>query len=183
MRSKPSYATGDEALAKRESAVEAAHHPSPRVGDVMTRDVATCHAVDTLERAAQRMWDRACGSLPVVDDRRRPVAMITDRDVCMAAYTQGKSLAAMVVASAMSGRIFTVDEDAPLDVAQRLMRLHCIRRLPVVDRDGMLVGILSIADVAANARIGPTLGRDGLDLDVITATVAALHHSVRPHAE
>ena len=47
---------------------------------------------------------------------------------------------------------------------------------------GALIGLISIADIAANAPMGPTLGRDGLSADVITATVAALHHSVRPAA-
>jgi len=178
MGSTPEHDAGNQTLARHEPAT--LHPPPLRVGDVMSSDVAACHAEDTLDRAAQLMWDRACGALPVIDHQRCPIAMITDRDVCMAAYTQGKNLRSMVVASAMSRKLLTVAEDATLDVAERLMRLHCIRRLPVVARDGTLAGVISIADIAANARIGPTLGRDGLSLDVITATVAALHHTVRP---
>lgn len=178
MGAKPNNASNTP-LAEPDAA-EAARRPLTRVRDVMTRDVATCRATDALERCAQLMWERACGCIPIVDVLGHPAAMITDRDICMAAYTQGKPLAAMVVSSAMSTRIFTVDQDATLESAERLMRLHCIRRLPVTDREGILVGLVSIADIAAHARLGPTLGRDGLSLNVITATVAALQHAVRP---
>ncbi|MCW5833396.1 MAG: CBS domain-containing protein [Labilithrix sp.] len=169
----------DATTASPEPPVETAHRPS-RVADIMTRDVAACSSDDTLERAAQLMWDRACGSVPVVDELRRPIAMLTDRDVCMAAYTQGKPLAGMAVASAMSKRLFLARKDETLESAERTMRRHCLRRLPVVDRHGALVGLLSIADIATNGRLGPTLGRDGLSANAIAATVAALHHGARP---
>ncbi|HVH45867.1 MAG TPA: CBS domain-containing protein [Labilithrix sp.] len=164
----------DHALAKLEAAVEAAQRPIPRVRDVMIKDVATCVATDLLERCAQLMWERACGSLPVIDDDGRPIAMITDRDVCMAAYTQGKPLSGMNVASAMSRRIFTARHDDDIAAAERIMRLHGLRRLPVVDAQGRLVGLISISDIAASGRLGSTLGRDGLSVQAIATTVAAL---------
>lgn len=182
MSSAPKYLASDGAIRQLAPTASEASQPPPLARDLMTRDVATCHAGDTLEHCARLMWDRGCGCVVVVEDVHRPVAVITDRDVCMAAYTQGRPLAEMVVASAMSRRLFVVDERAPLEDAERLMRLHCIRRLPVIDRSGALLGLLSIADIATNAPTGPTLGRDGLDSKVITATVAALHHSVRPPA-
>jgi CBS domain-containing protein len=82
----------------------------------------------------------------------------------------------MTVASAMSRRIFTVGYDDSLAAAEGIMRRHSLRRLPVVDRQGRLVGVLSISDIAVNARLGLTLGHDGLSVQAVAATVAALGH-------
>lgn len=61
-----------------------------RVRDVMTRQVVSCRESDSLNRAAQSMWDADCGALPVVSGQDKLVGMITDRDICMSAYTRGK---------------------------------------------------------------------------------------------
>lgn len=63
-----------------------------KVQDIMTADVETCRLDDTLDRPAAIMWERDCGVVPVVDDESRIVGMLTDRDICMAAYTQGRPL-------------------------------------------------------------------------------------------
>ena len=66
--------------------------PALKVKELMTLDVSCCHPGDTLERAAELMWQHDCGCVPVVDEGSHVVGMITDRDVCMAAYTRGVSL-------------------------------------------------------------------------------------------
>ena len=63
-----------------------------KVSQLMTKDVATCRADEPVSRAAQIMWDHDCGCVPVVDDAGHIQGMITDRDICMAAFTQGKRL-------------------------------------------------------------------------------------------
>ena len=63
-----------------------------KVEQVMNRNVKTCRSSDSLDRAAQLMWENDCGCVPIVDDEGRGVGMVTDRDVCMAAYTQGGPL-------------------------------------------------------------------------------------------
>jgi CBS domain-containing protein len=78
------------------------------VGQIMTRDPQTCRASDPMTRAAQIMWDADCGCVPIVDDDGKPIAVITDRDVCMAAYTRGLPLSTMSVASAASSRVISV---------------------------------------------------------------------------
>ena len=66
------------------------HEQQPsRVRDVMTREPRTCRPSDTLNLAAQHMWEGDCGVLPVTDDEGKPIGMLTDRDICMAAYTRG----------------------------------------------------------------------------------------------
>jgi CBS domain-containing protein len=61
-----------------------------KVFELMTRDVKTCGCADMVEHAAHIMWTRDCGCVPVVDGDGHVVGMVTDRDVCMAAYTQGR---------------------------------------------------------------------------------------------
>ncbi|MCI0617634.1 CBS domain-containing protein, partial [bacterium] len=64
-----------------------------KVEQLMTGNVHVCHPQDTLSTAAEKMWTYDIGCLPVMDDSEQPIGMITDRDICMAAYTQGRSLA------------------------------------------------------------------------------------------
>jgi len=122
-----------------------------KVHELMTRDVKTCGCDDTANHAARIMWEQDCGAVPVVDAAGRVVGMLTDRDVCMAAYTQGLPLRAIPVATAMSKQVHACRPDDSLFVAEKVMREHRIRRLPVVREDGTLAGILSLNDVAIEA--------------------------------
>jgi len=123
-----------------------------RVRDIMHKDVATCHPWDTLNRAAQLMWEADCGAVPVVDEQDKLVGMLTDRDVCMAAYTRGLTLADLAVHSAMSEHPFSCKPEEPLTSLMSLMTTHQVRRVPVVSEGGRLVGIVSLADVARLAQ-------------------------------
>lgn len=119
------------------------------VGSVMTRGVASCTGSDTLHRAAQIMWDRDCGAVPVVDAEGRAVGVVTDRDLCMAAYTRGRPLSAVSVSSMLTGRLYTCFASTSLDEAMARMAAHRVRRLVVVEPGNQrLVGILALADVA-----------------------------------
>jgi len=135
----------------------------PRIGDtvgsVMTRNVVTCTGSDTLHRAAQLMWDRDCGAIPVVDAVGRAVGLVTDRDLCMAAYTRGRPLSAISVSSLLSARLYTCTATTSLDEAIARMAAQRVRRLVVVDaKDQKLVGMLALADLAVHSRmLGRTL--------------------------
>ncbi len=122
-----------------------------KVGQLMTRNVRACHADDPLNTAAQIMWENDCGCVPVVDAERRVVGMLTDRDVCMAAYTQGGALRALLVSSAMSKNVHSCKPEDALSAAEELLQEKQIRRLPVVDADSRLVGIISLNDIAREA--------------------------------
>ena len=149
-----------------------------KVSELMTRGVQSCSIHDNLQRAAQIMWDSDCGCVPVVDDDARVVGMLTDRDICMAGYTQGKPYAAIPVSTAMANPVFGVSEDDLIDTAEALMRDKQIRRFPVLNGDGKLRGILSLNDIAR--RTQPTNGRsDGLTGDTIAQTLAAIS---KPHS-
>jgi CBS domain-containing protein len=123
------------------------------VREVMTNDVQTCRSVDSVHRAAQIMWEHDCGCVPVVEDDGAIVAVITDRDICMAAYTQGRSLLDVAVGSAASRNLVTVRDNDSLQQAAQLMHDAQVRRLPVIGADGRLVGILSLGDLARSMRV------------------------------
>lgn len=118
-----------------------------KVADVMSSPACTCSAEDPLARAAQIMWERDCGAVPVVDKQGRAIAVVTDRDICMAAFTQGRLVSELRVDQAMSKLVYTCHPEDRLSTAERTMRVHQVRRLPVVDDAGRLLGVLSINDV------------------------------------
>jgi CBS domain-containing protein len=121
-----------------------------KVEELMIRDVKSCGPRESLGRAAQVMWESDRGALPVVDGDKL-VGMLTDRDVCMGARSLGLTLGELSVADSMTRRVWTCRPDDTLDAAASLMRKHKVRRLPVVDRQGRLVGILSLDDLAREA--------------------------------
>jgi CBS domain-containing protein len=121
-----------------------------RVHELMTKDPLRCREEDSLDRAAQQMWEGDVGSLPVVDEEERVVGMITDRDICMAAYTQGRDLKSLSVASAMSRQVQSCGPNETLAIAEERMRRAQVRRLPVIQQS-LLVGVLSLNDLALAA--------------------------------
>ena len=148
-----------------------------KVEQLMTRTVRTCHPGDSLNVPAQIMWEGDCGCVPVVRDEEggaRVVGMVTDRDVCMAAYTQGRPLGAIAVSSAMSERVCSCRPTDALRVALNVLRANRLHRLPVVDADEHLIGVLSLADVAREA--GREHGRAGAEVadDDIAHTLEAI---------
>lgn len=125
------------------------------VENVMTRAPRTCRRTDSLATAAKILWDHDCGVVPVVDDGQRPVGMLTDRDCLMSAFTRGRRLDELSVQSAMAHMVFSVTKDQPVATALERMREHQVRRLPVVDGDGRICGIVALADLLRAG--GPTL--------------------------
>jgi CBS domain-containing protein len=120
------------------------------VGDLMKKNVETCLTTDPLTEAARVMWDRDCGCVPVVADResRRVVGIVTDRDALMASYTRDKKLAELSAGDVMSRAVRTCSPGDALADAEATMASAQVRRLPVVDDAGQLLGMLCLADLA-----------------------------------
>lgn len=125
-----------------------------KVQDIMTADVEACGPESDLAEAAMIMWRRDCGSVPVVDAGRRIVGMITDRDICMAVCTRNKLAKEMKVSDVISGKVYACAPGDNIHDALETMQSSQLRRLPVVDADGSLRGILSINDVVLHSGRG-----------------------------
>jgi CBS domain-containing protein len=148
-----------------------------QVEKLMIRDVKSCGPQDDLNTAAQIMWDYACGCVPVLDENQRVVGMLTDRDVCMAAYTQGKPLHDIQVSTAMSRSVFFCSPSDDIARAQKLLRENRIHRLPVLDAEGKLVGVLSLDDLALETeRERKGIAKRELTAAEIAETLAAVCH-------
>lgn len=84
------------------------------VRSLISREALTCTQDDSLAQAARVLWEHDCGALIVTDTEKHPIGMLTDRDVCMAAYTRGLPLHAMNVRVAMSTEVHAIDVHAPV---------------------------------------------------------------------
>jgi CBS domain-containing protein len=116
------------------------------VKDLMTGEVGTCQPEDSLMAAVAVLWQKDCGVVPVVNHEKFLVGMITDRDICIALATQNRLASEVRVCEIMSRRIVKCTPDDDLKTPLKLMRKHQVKRLPVTDENGILVGLLSISD-------------------------------------
>ena len=145
-----------------------------RVQQLMTQNVQVCGPDDTLDGVARLLWENDIGAVPVNGSTGSVIAMVTDRDVCMAAYTTGRPLSQIRVHEAMSKTLATVRADQPIDEAQGIMRERQVRRLPVVDEGGCLVGVISQNDLLREAARLREVPRKELSAVAVTATVASI---------
>ena len=145
-----------------------------KVQDLMTRDVATCAPHDDLANVARLMWDHDCGSVPVVDSSLRVLGMLTDRDVCMCAWSKGQPLAQLCATDAMSKHLVACGAGDEVTNALALMRERQVRRLPVTDARGRLVGLLSLNDAARAAASKEVRATRELPLDTVASTLSAI---------
>jgi CBS domain-containing protein len=120
---------------------------------LMTSSPATCSPRDSLNLAAQIMWERDCGSVPVVDSDGRLLGVVTDRDICMATYTRGQPLWAMSVLSTMSPPPISASPTDTVGYVLKLMSEGRVRRIPITEND-RLVGVVALADIARHVRNG-----------------------------
>lgn len=152
-----------------------------KVRELMKREVRSCLVDDNLDWAAHLMWDGDCGALPVVGKEENVVGIITDRDICMAAYTKGLPLSTIKVEEAMARQVTFCSPESTLETAMALMKEARVRRLPVVDGAGKLVGILSLNDLACEAREATKHGGGNLrSIDVADTLGVICGHRLPP---
>ena len=152
------------------------------IREVMTEHPQCCDMNASANDAARIMWERDCGAVPITDESGRVAGIVTDRDICMAAYFQGLALSDIRLADIMTRRPCTFSEDGDLRAAEQLMQEHQIRRLPIVDRGGSLVGIVSLADVTRAVTRNGAMSERG-EVNEFCQTVAAVSEPRRSDSE
>lgn len=146
------------------------------VSSIMGTDVHTCGPQDSLNRAAQILWDTNCGCAPVLGPDGALLGMLTDRDICMASYTQGRPLSAASVESAMSRQVYSCSVNDPIEHVLSLMREKQVHRVPVTTSEGRLAGIVSLADLARWVRLLP---RHHAAYEALASTLIAISEQRR----
>jgi CBS domain-containing protein len=120
-----------------------------RVKQIMTQSPASCTRTSTAQEAATLMRDNDCGAIPVVEDSggKRLIGIVTDRDLAVRAIAQGQGPATMIGNLMTDDPVTCAEEDSVEDLRQVMVE-RLVRRVPVVDEDGALVGIVAQADLA-----------------------------------
>jgi CBS domain-containing protein len=136
-----------------------------QVAEIMTQDVCSCSPGMNAAAAAELMWSRNCGSLPIVEDGGRVVGIVTDRDLFLALGTSNRRPAELPLGEIMHKDLALCNPGSDVRNALKTMAQRQLRRLPVVDDAGNLQGILSLADVALRAD-------DQLSMDVLNVVRA-----------
>ena len=155
-----------------------------RVQDVMTKPAAFCGLDATLAEAAGIMGKRGCGFLPVIGEGGNVIGVITDRDICIALGTRNQNSSEVFVRDVvlpkdrMVPRLYTCAPEESAHCVLKTMRESGVRRLPVVDREGVLQGVLSIDDLVRYAR--DHWDKAGVTSEEIVETCKAVHPE-KPH--
>ncbi len=125
------------------------------IEEIMTTEIQCCNRNTSLNEIASQMWEYNCGAIPVIDDESKPVGMVTDRDIAMSCTLNHKAPWELEASTVIGNReLFTCSQDDSLETALAIMSDNKIRRLPVTDQDGYLVGILTIDDIIARSNSG-----------------------------
>jgi len=152
------------------------------IQELMTKPVVTCRPGDNLNTAARLMWEHDCGAIAVVaDEGGRLAGMITDRDICMSAYTRGRPLTALSVQNAMAKEVFSCRANDSLEAAERLMSDKQIRRVPVVDGENRPIGMISLNDMVRYAASSSKM--DGIEREVVETLAAICQPRPMPKQE
>ena len=138
--------------------------------DLMCREPRAVRMHDRLDAAARVMWEHDCGLCPVVDASGVLVGVLTDRDLCMASYTQGKALLEIPVAAVMARAVRTCRPEDTVAIVLQTLQQAQVHRLPVVDARGMLVGVVGTNDLLRAAHARPA----AVDAAAVVKTMATI---------
>ena len=127
-----------------------------QIAETMTRELVTCVPSCSVQAAAEMMRQHDVGILPVVLNRftRKLLGVVTDRDLCLAVVASGRP-SQVEVQECMTAKVVTCSPHEDVQAALRLMQQHQVRRLPVVDEEGRLAGMVSLADLVRHGAVDP----------------------------
>lgn len=146
-----------------------------KVVDVMMGTPYFCNPESNLGLATELMWKGNCGFLPVVGVEGKVVGVVTDRDICIALGTRGRPSGEVVVSDVMSKKVFFCAPEDDVHSALAAMREGRVRRLPVVTKEGVLVGVISIDDVLLRSEAAGATKTHGVSAEEIVNTFRAVN--------
>lgn len=145
-----------------------------KVQEIMSKAVFCVGINQSLNDAAQLMWEHNCGCAPVVDAHNQVIGMVTDRDIAMAAYFNGKALADIPVSDTQSRQLVCCGPQDKISDVEAMMQAHQVHRIPVTGERLEPLGIVSLNDIA----LACNNGIRGIRHKEVSETLAAI---CRPH--
>lgn len=142
------------------------------VKDVMTKQVAICRAETNLAEASALMWENDCGALPVVAANGEIAGIVTDRDICIALGTRNVRSSDLNVGDVLQDRVLMCNVSEDVHTALQRMREGKVRRMPVVNDDSSLEGIVSMDDIVLKATPDGSMGSVISYVDAVTTLQA-----------
>jgi CBS domain-containing protein len=153
-----------------------------KVKEVMMMTPYACHPETNLGAATELMWKGNCGFLPVLESSGRIKGVITDRDICVALGTRNTPAGSVTVGDVMHGKLFTCMPEDDVHVGLQVMREGHVRRLPVINAGGKLVGVLSLHDIVLKAQPTHAGQEPELSADEVMRTYRAIMQKELPMA-
>ena len=145
-----------------------------KVKDVFRSSVKSCTPMTSLDNVGRIMWESDCGAVPVVNAEGKTIGILTDRDIAMAMAAKNRGSSQILVRELTSGELFSCAPEENVAEAIQKMRTHRVRRLPVVDPQGQLLGILSLSDLAKAAKQGNGTEAPELSYEDVAITLKAV---------
>jgi CBS domain-containing protein len=149
--------------------------------ELMNKKIFSIKKGQSLMDAAKLMWENDCGWAPIIDQDGRVQATITDRDIAMAAYLNGTRLSDIPLEKVQSKSAVTCRWDHDIDIVEEIMQGSQVRRLPVVDKENKLIGVIALNDIA----LAYKAGKKGVTAEGLSMTLAAIcnhDHGAHPMA-
>lgn len=146
-----------------------------KVKEIMTQSAVCCGPETNVGRAVELLWERNVGMLPVVDRGGKLIGVVTDRDLCIAMGTRNRLPGDLTVGEIAIRRVFACKPDDDVHEALSLMSAKQVRRLPVVNKEGVPQGILSMDDLVLHSEIGKLRGACELSSEEVTQSLKKVY--------
>lgn len=151
------------------------------VSEVMVGPAVCCNAKTNLGEAAEIMWKQNCGLLPITNIQNRVIGVVTDRDLFIALATRNRLPGDLTVGDVTSRRLYSCKLNDEIHTALATMSEHGVRRLPVLNDFGKVVGILSVDDLIISAQMGDKPALSSEDVVRTLRRICAPHYPQVQH--
>ena len=151
-----------------------------KVKEVMTQSAVCCRSDTNVGAAVELLWVRNCGMLPVVGNDQRLLGVVTDRDICIAMGTRNRLAADLTVGEIATQKVFTCKPDDEIHEALHTMAEKQVRRLPVVNKEGVPQGMLSMDDIITHGDLNKWEGSCELSAEEIIRSLKKLYGQKLP---